>query len=532
MTSRRLHALGAAILVLAAALRLDALGGRDLWVDEAVSWIFARASFAELVDFLRRDSGPPLYYLLLGAWTRLVGDGAAALRALSAVAGVGMVGAVFWVGRRLGGAPLALAAALVAAVSPIQVYFSQQARYYALLSLLALAASALFLAWLESGRRLHLALGTGAMVAALYTHNYALFLVPTLAAAALAARLPRRRLLELGAALGAALLAWAPWWPIVEAQRGGGLSPWMRLVWDDGGAFGVLASSVASFAPGGGQPRYVALASFEWSVAAIGLTVALLVLGLLACARDLAADTSTTSQRVGATWLLAYAVLPTLLVWLVSLVGEPIYLPARLDQLVLPAWCLLAARGALLFRSATVRVPLLAAFVATALLAHGLQERVPATDGEHALLAALEARLEPGDAVVATSLSWAPLRHGLRKRVDGKPADGERADIRLLAYPPEIAVHPGHLDLDVLLADRDARRREAEGLLREIFDDPAWSGRLVLVFVPDKVDQILLDAILAGPRRRDAVLGDFTLSRLAQPMRLFLLDYGGGGARR
>src|SRR5690606_12851500 len=75
------------------------------------------------------------YYWLLKAWTGLFGLEAAALRSLSALLGVGLAGVVYAIGARRS-ASLGLTAALLVALNPLQVYYSQEARMYMLLALL------------------------------------------------------------------------------------------------------------------------------------------------------------------------------------------------------------------------------------------------------------------------------------------------------------------------------------------------------------------------------------------------------------
>jgi hypothetical protein len=67
-------------------LRIYDLTGKDIWVDEANGILMARSGLRGLLEHLKLDSSPPLYYLLLGAWMRLFGDSEAAVRSLSVVA--------------------------------------------------------------------------------------------------------------------------------------------------------------------------------------------------------------------------------------------------------------------------------------------------------------------------------------------------------------------------------------------------------------------------------------------------------------
>jgi 4-amino-4-deoxy-L-arabinose transferase-like glycosyltransferase len=88
------------------------------------------------------DTNPPLYYLLLSAWTRAFGTGDTALRLCSLLAAV-LAGPFIWLlGRDLGGERMAWTAAVLFACSPVSLFYSIEGRMYALLWLLAAA-----LAW-------------------------------------------------------------------------------------------------------------------------------------------------------------------------------------------------------------------------------------------------------------------------------------------------------------------------------------------------------------------------------------------------
>jgi uncharacterized membrane protein len=157
----------ALILALAAlGLRLWRLDAA-LWYDEAFSAWLAQLPLERLLTATLGDVHPPTYYLLLWAVQRVLGDSEAVLRLPSVLAGLGLVYLAARIGHRLGlpSAAVWLAVGLTA-FSPFQIYYSQEARNYALLSLsVAIAALGLI------ERRWWLAV-TGS-AAALYLHNIA-----------------------------------------------------------------------------------------------------------------------------------------------------------------------------------------------------------------------------------------------------------------------------------------------------------------------------------------------------------------------
>jgi uncharacterized membrane protein len=127
------------ILVLAAGLRLHQLEVQSFWNDEGNSVVQAARTLPEIAEHAARDIHPPGYYWLLHLWRLLAGDSEFSLRALSAFAGVLTVACVYALGRRLFSPLAGLAAALFVTLNTFQVYYSQEARMYALLALWAAA---------------------------------------------------------------------------------------------------------------------------------------------------------------------------------------------------------------------------------------------------------------------------------------------------------------------------------------------------------------------------------------------------------
>lgn len=132
------------ILLLAAALRFFQLDAQSFWNDEGTSARVAERSLSLITAASIGDIHPPLYYYALHFWRGAFGESEFALRGLSAALGVLLVWLIYLLGRALFDESTALAAALVAAFNPFQIYYSQEARSYILLAVWA-AASTYFL---------------------------------------------------------------------------------------------------------------------------------------------------------------------------------------------------------------------------------------------------------------------------------------------------------------------------------------------------------------------------------------------------
>ena len=217
------------------------------------------------------DTNPPLYYLLLWAWTRLFGTGDAPLRLFSVLWAVAALPLVTSLARRTGGAAAVLPALVLAAFAPVGLYYAVEARMYSLLWFLAcvLAWATLGLGRSREGpiaegprteeppngaflpRPALLVLWVLAAAAGLLTHYFFAFVVAACAGWLLTRPGARRAALGAGAAAGLLVL---PWYLQVPASLDrwrltagwlDGFPPWreallapVKLLWFHLGSFG------------------------------------------------------------------------------------------------------------------------------------------------------------------------------------------------------------------------------------------------------------------------------------------------------
>ena len=124
------------ILFVALLLRLISLN-QSLWLDEAINVLAAKNySFLGMIgEYARADFHPPGWFMILWFWTRLFGIGEMAVRIPSVIFGVLTIYVVFLLGQKLHSRALGLFSALLLAISPLHIYYSQEARMYALATL-------------------------------------------------------------------------------------------------------------------------------------------------------------------------------------------------------------------------------------------------------------------------------------------------------------------------------------------------------------------------------------------------------------
>ncbi len=166
------------ITLLALALRVARLDFQPLWWDEGWSLYFATSNLPAMLARTAEDIHPPFYYALLHGWITLFGPGPVAVRTLSVLVGTLTVPVLYALGRRLFGPAAGLLAALVIAVAPLHVYYSQEVRMYGLVTLLGLLSTYFFVRLLE-GESARRTLWAGYLLTtalALYTQYYAVFI--------------------------------------------------------------------------------------------------------------------------------------------------------------------------------------------------------------------------------------------------------------------------------------------------------------------------------------------------------------------
>jgi len=211
--------------VVGAVLRISPESSQSYWYDEAVTVWLLREPFVDLLKGIAQtENTPPLYYVAAWAWTRLFGDGEFALRSLSGMAGIATIPVTFLAGRALVSKRAGVVAAWLVAVSPVLVWYSQEARAYAFLVFLCTTSVWLF-AEARAGRGVWLAAWAVVSAIALTAHYYAMFLVAAEALWLIAESRGRRRMVwaavAVPAVIGAALL------PLASHQEDRGRGQWI-----------------------------------------------------------------------------------------------------------------------------------------------------------------------------------------------------------------------------------------------------------------------------------------------------------------
>jgi Dolichyl-phosphate-mannose-protein mannosyltransferase len=190
-----------AIVVIGALLRFTTLSSQSFWSDEASVGHQASFSFGHMFSSdVSKEANPPLYFVVTWVWIRLFGSGEFGLRSLSALAGTAVIPIAYLCGRELVSKRAGVVAAVLAAVNPFMIWYSQDATEYMALAAMSAASFLFFARSLRDPSRKNL-LWWGVLSAlAVLIHFFAIFLLIA-EAAWLLYRVPRRSVIVGGAPL-------------------------------------------------------------------------------------------------------------------------------------------------------------------------------------------------------------------------------------------------------------------------------------------------------------------------------------------
>lgn len=176
------YALLATITLLAALLRFYELGEWSFWIDEIYTLGHAQAHYSSLEATIRnippRSNWIPLSVMLTAATLNALGTSEWSARLVAAIIGVISVPVLYFPVKRLFSPGVGAIAALLLAVSPWHIYWSQNARFYTSLMLLYSLALFAFFLGLERDRPGYLLLSMVLLYLAASERLLALFLVP------------------------------------------------------------------------------------------------------------------------------------------------------------------------------------------------------------------------------------------------------------------------------------------------------------------------------------------------------------------
>jgi mannosyltransferase len=387
--------LAAGLMVVALVFRFHGLDRESLWLDEGYTLYFSHLSLPRLILIGGAHEHPPLYYALVHAILR-VRDWYLVPRIISALAGTLSVPALYALTARLYGRLAGLTAALLLAVAPFHLWYSQDGRAYELAGLVVLLSYLTLFAALDTTGFRRWVLYVACTVCCLYTdYTTVLALLPQVLLLA-KARSDGRTGRLLIAWLACALL-FAPWAGVLALDT----ATIAKQYWIPAPTWNSLVNTVLQFIgmrtpcpslPCHGPPVPIPfLAGHEGVIAAVVIAAVLTALAVALLRRKLTASV-----------LLLWLVGPFAIVLLLGL-KRPLYLDRVFLDATFPLYIMLGAAVTVTWRRTGVRalaaVP--AAIVLFGSIAGSYTVAATTTNPDWRSLARdLGAAYRPGQAVV------------------------------------------------------------------------------------------------------------------------------------
>ncbi len=122
---------------------------KNLWFDEIFSWHLAQGNFLDITWGTSADIHPPLYYYLLKIWMIPFGDSVFSIRFLSALISSSAIFFIYPVSKIVLSEKESFIVLILFSLSPLNLYYSQEARMAALNLLLNTASLYFFIKTLE-----------------------------------------------------------------------------------------------------------------------------------------------------------------------------------------------------------------------------------------------------------------------------------------------------------------------------------------------------------------------------------------------
>lgn len=390
------------IVIAGLSIRSYQLTARSLWFDEAFSWRLLQFSNTEMLSRAAADVHPPLYYLILKAWSLVFGSSLLSLRSFSVTsAALTIAAAYLFTNYATLSRPTGLTAALLLALSGFQIQYAQEARMYTLGTTLLLVSSYFLLkAIRESSLRYWLAYAAST-VALAYVHYFALFSIAGQLVFVLGYLLVRTRgrLGEMldwrqtwyaALAVIAMLVLYLPWLPAFLSQN----AQVQQTYWiPPPGGWSVPDTFYRLFIPTTGTPPHAGFVGVLIAVSPLVLTV----IGWLWLVKR---------ARAEANWLVMLSgFVPFILAIVISLISQSLYQDrffifthifiviglAMLLSRLRPAW----------FRYATLTLIIFG--FAAASLSYWLELDIPDKPGAHAATKAIFEQYQTGQPVLVSS---------------------------------------------------------------------------------------------------------------------------------
>jgi mannosyltransferase len=323
------------VLILGSLLRFYRLNFQSLWLDEIYTAIISnQKNVHDLLVRVSVDTNPPAYYMFMHYILKYFEASETVLRFPSAVAGSFSILAIYWLAKSLYSQREALIAALVFSLFWTPIYFSQEARSYSILLLTLIFANLFFFDILKKlilkNKKIKWSVVAYVLTVtiACYLHYFSVLILGTQFILAIFVGLRTRSMRIVYLIYGAIIIFYLPW--LIMALNV--ISPTSNYGWN---------------APPGFFKAFYRYMLFLFNGSTIFLLIAIVVY-LHYFAQVMIRVKNKSFQKdnyyYSDLFLCIWAILPILIVYIKSIISEPIFVNRYLI-ISLPAFYLLFARA-------------------------------------------------------------------------------------------------------------------------------------------------------------------------------------------
>lgn len=355
------------IVLLGLFLRLYKLDYKSMWIDELYSVVPTNPQndISFIIDYCKSDQ-PPVYFLLLHGWFKIFGYTSYFARLFSVFCGILGIVSVFFLGKEIINEKVGLLAGFLCSINYFHIYYSQEARFYALLFLLTNVSFIFFVRCLKKGSLVNYGLYVLATVSLLYTQYFGIivfaiqgfvFCLFTL----FFAERPRLRLLVEGVVMAAIVIAaFIPWIPVV-----------------------IHDSQIGAFWIEKPKPYFLAVYYYIYWGKDVFLGVLLLAAALFYLwhmYRSFKGNDLTRWQIFMVVLLASWVILSYLLPYVRSIIATPMLIPRYTIIALAPIFLVMAAGVTFLPRVQWIRAVVFVALISTMLNLFFIQRHYTAID--------------------------------------------------------------------------------------------------------------------------------------------------------
>lgn len=225
-----------AVFVAAAALRMYDIEQKNLWFDEVYSWKISQGTITGIVSETSGDIHPPFYYIVLKYWIEIFSDSVFSMRLLSTILSLLSMYFIYRISKLFIENDFRIILVLLLyAVSPLNIYYSQEVRMLNLNLFLCLGSVYYFLALMGNDKSRNISLLSVSLlyisftILAVYTHYFAFLIFFTELITALIYYfkkiISKKYFIRFILLFALINFLYLPWFPVFFAQASKG-QPW------------------------------------------------------------------------------------------------------------------------------------------------------------------------------------------------------------------------------------------------------------------------------------------------------------------